>query len=86
MQPDELMTLLPRATVFFHDCSFHEYPGQVHGSFELLESLPERLRRKIVLMHHEDDLDQHIPRAEALGFRIALPGHVYDLQTGQRIA
>lgn len=80
-----LATLEPRTTVFFHDCTFVEYPGQVHGSFNRLEALPERVRRKMVLMHHEDDLDAHRQRAEALGFRIALPGDVFDLETGQRV-
>ncbi len=83
--PEMLDTLAPRTTVFFHDCTFTEYPGQVHGSFQRLEALPEPLRRKIVLMHHEDDLEDHRARAEALGFRIALPGHVFDLETGERL-
>jgi len=86
VDPALLTALEPRATVFFHDCTFIDYPGQVHGSFQLLESLPEAVRRKMVLMHHEDDLEGHRVRAEALGFRIALPGHVYDLRLGQRIA
>ena len=85
VMPDLLATLEPRTTVFFHDCTFTEYPGQVHGSFQALEALPESLRRKIVLMHHEDDLEEHRARAEALGFRIAMPGHVYDLETGDRL-
>ncbi len=85
VMPQMLAELAPRTTVFFHDCTFTEYPGQVHGSFAQLEALPENLRRKIVLMHHEDDLEQQRTRAEALGFRIALPGHSYDLATGQRI-
>lgn len=83
---DLLGALAPRATVVFHDCTFSDYEGQVHGSFQLLEALPESLRRKIVLMHHEDDVEDHRARAEALGFRLALPGHVYDLTTGQRVA
>ena len=82
----ELLTRLePRTTVFFHDCTFVEYPGQVHGSFSLLEALPEAVRKKVVLMHHEDDLEDHRARAEALGFRIALPGQCFDLFTGRSI-
>lgn len=80
-----MVDLEPRTTVFFHDCTFVEYPGQVHGSFSRLEALPEAVRRKTVLMHHEDDLELHRARAESLGFRLALPGDVYDLETGQRI-
>lgn len=80
-----LTELEPRATVFFHDCTFFEYPGQVHGSFAALEQLPEAVRRKVVLMHHEDDLEANRKRAESLGFRIAVPGQTYDLVTGQLI-
>jgi ribonuclease BN (tRNA processing enzyme) len=84
VDPVRLVALAQRATVIFHDCTFHDYEGQVHGSFGLLEALPAATRKKIVLMHHEDDLEDHRARAEAAGFRIALPGHVFDLTTGQR--
>ena len=33
----------------------------------------------------EDDLEGNRARAEALGFRIALPGHVYDLASGELV-
>lgn len=79
---DALVALEPRTTVFFHDCTFVEYPGQVHGSFSALEALPDSVRKKMVLMHHEDDLEANRERARALGFRIALPGQRYDLRTG----
>lgn len=82
---DFLTRIEPRTTVFFHDCTFVSYPGQVHGEFALLEKLPQAVRDKMVLMHHEDDLEDHRQRAQACGFRIALPGHRYDLVSGQRI-
>lgn len=85
VMPDLLQQLEPRTTVFFHDCTFTEYPGQVHGSFAALEALPEPIRRKTVLMHHEDDLDAHRQRAEAIGFRVAMPGYAYDLISGKRV-
>jgi hypothetical protein len=44
------------------------------------------VRRKLVIMHHEDDFEQHRARVEAAGIRLALPGHVYDLVLGQRAA
>lgn len=81
-----LLTVLePRTSVFFHDCTFIDYPGQVHGSFQQLERLPEQVRAKMILMHHEDDLERHRERAEALGFRIALPGDAFDLVRGVRL-
>lgn len=77
--------LAPRASVIFHDCTFTEFPGQVHGLFSDFEKLPIELRRKIVLMHHEDDIESRRVRAEALGFRLAMPGDVFDLRDGARL-
>jgi ribonuclease BN (tRNA processing enzyme) len=80
-----LVDLEPRCSIMFHDCTFRDYPGQVHGSFTLLEQLPERVRRKMVLMHHEDDIEENRARAERAGFRVGFPGQVYDLRAGERI-
>ena len=81
-----LVGLEPRTSIFFHDCTFVDYPGQVHGFFEKLEALPQSVRHKMVLMHHEDNLDQNRTRVEAAGFRVAMPGQIYDLVSGQRTA
>lgn len=80
-----LSKIEPKTNIFFHDCTFVDYPGQVHGSFSLLKTLPESVRKKMVLMHHEDDIESHRTEAEALGFRLAMPGQTYDLVTGQRL-
>lgn len=80
-----LQRLLPRTTVFFHDCTFAEFPGQVHGLFSDFEKLDAELRQKMVLMHHEDDIERYRARAEALGFRLAMPGDVFNLFDGARI-
>ncbi|MEZ4380083.1 MAG: hypothetical protein R3A79_01955 [Nannocystaceae bacterium] len=85
VDPALLTALEPRTSVFFHDSTFVDYPGQVHGFFALLENLPKAVREKMVLMHHEDDIEEHRARVERSGFRIALPGHVYDLCSGQRV-
>jgi ribonuclease BN (tRNA processing enzyme) len=77
--------LASRTSIFFHDCTFAEFPGQVHGLFSDFEKLTPALREKVVLMHHDDGVEQHRERAEALGFRLALPGDVYDLCSGRRI-
>jgi ribonuclease BN (tRNA processing enzyme) len=82
---DRLERLDARTTVFFHDCTFTEVTGQVHGSFSDFEQLRPALRRKIVLMHHDDDLEKCRERAEGLGFRLCMPGDVYDLATGVRL-
>lgn len=80
-----LQQVAGRSSIIFHDCTFTEFPGQVHGLFSDFERLPTELRQKIVLMHHEDDIERYRPRAEALGFRLAMPGDVYDLRSGQRL-
>ncbi|HKO92967.1 MAG TPA: MBL fold metallo-hydrolase [Polyangiaceae bacterium] len=80
-----LQRLAPRTSVFFHDCTFVEFPGQVHGLFSDFERLDPSLREKIVLMHHDDGIEQHRERAAALGFRLAMPGDVFDLTTGRRV-
>ena len=56
----------------------------MHGAFSLLRDLPESIRRKMVLMHHEYNIETHRADAEALGFRVAMPGDIWDLVTGQR--
>jgi hypothetical protein len=80
-----LVSIEPRTTIYFHDCTFTDYPGQVHGAFTLLEKLPKKVREKMVLMHHEDDIEVHREQCEALGFRIGLPGQIYDLVSGRRV-
>lgn len=80
-----LISIEPRTTIYFHDCTFTDYPGQVHGAFSLLEKLPAAVRDKMVLMHHEDDIETHRAQVEALGFRIGLPGQVYDLVSGKQV-
>lgn len=84
MDPDLLQRLAARTSVFFHDCTFTEFPGQVHGLFSDFEKLPASLREKIVLMHHEDALERYRSRAESLGFRLAMPGDVFNLYDGVR--
>ena len=80
-----LVSIEPRTTIYFHDCTFTDYPGQVHGAFSLLEKLPAAVRHKMVLMHHEDDIEIHRAQVEALGFRLGLPGQVYDLVSGKQV-
>ncbi len=79
---EKLIALAPEVTVLFHDCTFVETPNQVHGAFSALRVLPEAVRCKMVLMHHEDDIEQHRDAIETCGFRLALPGDTFDLRTG----
>jgi ribonuclease BN (tRNA processing enzyme) len=83
---ERLEQLEARTSVFFHDCTFAQTTGQVHGAFADFERLRPSLRKKIVLMHHEDDLERYRARAEALGFRLCMPGDIYDLVSGSRVS
>ena len=49
------------------------------------QPLPESIRKRMVLMHHEDDVTEHREQVEALGFRLGFPGDCYDLVTGEKI-
>jgi ribonuclease BN (tRNA processing enzyme) len=51
-QPD-IGQIAEDAAIIFHDCSFTpKYPGTVHTHYGELLTLPNYVRRKIVLMHH----------------------------------
>lgn len=82
VDPDHLVELEPRTVVFFHDCTFTEQPGIVHAAFSRLKKLPQRVRDKTVLMHHDDNLADHRASALEQGFRLLLPGNVVDLESG----
>jgi ribonuclease BN (tRNA processing enzyme) len=85
VEPRRLPEIAERASIMFHDCTFVPASGFVHGLFDQLRRLPAATREKIVLMHHEDDLDDHEAIALAQGFRIARPGDTFDLITGERL-
>lgn len=80
---DHLVALEPRTSVFFHDCTFFDQTGYVHGAFSELRQLPRAVREKTVLMHHDDDVEERIGEALDLGFRFLLPGTRCSLQTGE---
>jgi hypothetical protein len=85
VNPELLVRLEPTTSVFFHDCTFLEQPGLVHGVFSELKQLPARVREKIVLMHHDDSLPEHEAQAAEFGFRLLMPGKVIDMQSGQEV-
>lgn len=52
--------------VIFHDCQF--FNGGVHSSLEELSTLPEVIKKKIVLMHYGDNWQQYRQQAKEAGF------------------
>lgn len=46
-----------KADYLFHDCSF--FPNPVHADIDSLRTLPEDLKKKIILMHYGDDYANH---------------------------
>ena len=62
--------------IIFHDCQF--YNGGVHASLQELSQLPDRLKRKMVLMHYGDNWQQYVEQVQAAGFRaFAHQNHSY---------
>lgn len=81
-----LYDIAERASILFHDCTFSENSKAVHGHIDEIASLPRNIREKMVLMHHEDDIEDHRKYVEDLGMRLAMPGDEFDLTSGERIS
>ncbi|MBO6821671.1 MAG: MBL fold metallo-hydrolase [Pseudomonadales bacterium] len=63
--------------VIFHDCQM--FTGGVHASIDELCTLPESLRRRIVLMHYGDNWQNFKPQAKQAGFHSwAKEQHTYS--------
>jgi ribonuclease BN (tRNA processing enzyme) len=52
--------------IIFHDCQL--YKGGVHASLDELNSLPEALKKKMVLMHYGDNWKQFEEKVKEYGF------------------
>lgn len=48
--------------VIFHDCQF--YQGGVHASYDELKTLPDTLKKKMLLTHYADNWKQYTPEAD----------------------
>jgi ribonuclease BN (tRNA processing enzyme) len=68
------------ALAVFHDCQFTDYEGKVHASLNELATLPEDVRKKIVIMHYGDDLDKHYTSIKDLHLGIAIKGLSYKFE------
>ncbi len=63
--------------LIFHDCQL--YQGGVHASLEELRTLPDKFRKKMVLMHYGDNWKQFESKVKEYGFiDFARQWHFYD--------
>lgn len=58
----QLLGIYGDAEWFFHDCQFR--PGGVHAGYEELKGLPAEVRRRMLLMHYDDDWRGYQPRQD----------------------
>lgn len=66
------------AQAIFHDCQMVDYKGKVHASLDDLESLPNKYKRKIHIMHYGDDLASHYKRIKDNHLNIVSKGETYS--------
>lgn len=60
----------------FHDCQL--FTGGVHASLDEISTLPEAIKKKIILMHYGDNWRNFRSQARAAGFHSwAREGHTY---------
>ena len=75
LQYDEMFNF----DVIFHDCQL--FTGGVHASIDEVSSLPEHIRKKIILMHYGDNWQGFRSQARKAGFQAwAKQGHTYRFQ------
>lgn len=55
--PDSLGDMMARARLIFHDVQLEETEDPLHPPLSALHTLPEPVRRKMVLYHYGDDWD-----------------------------
>jgi mRNA degradation ribonuclease J1/J2 len=63
-----------RIETIFHDCQL--FTGGVHASLDELSTLPEPLRRKMVLVHYGDNWEPVLPKVAGAGFLALGQQHV----------
>lgn len=65
----------PKIEYIFHDCQF--YTGGVHASYDELKTLPDDIRKKIILCHYGDNFNTLDPKADGF-YGFAKQGHFYN--------
>jgi len=63
----------------FHDCQF--FDGGVHASINELDTLPDDVKKKIILMHYGDNWDKFQDRVnDSLYIDLVKEGHFYNFE------
>jgi len=78
--PENLGPVMEPARLIFHDVQLDEAESPVHATLSELRTLPEPIRRKMVLYHYADDWDS--PRYDLVGEEFAgfaRPMHRYTV-------
>jgi ribonuclease BN (tRNA processing enzyme) len=58
--------------LFHFECIFHDvqfYTGGIHASLDELETLPDSLKSRMILMHYPDAFEEHRQQVKRAGFR-----------------
>ncbi|MER2007930.1 MAG: MBL fold metallo-hydrolase [Psychrobacillus sp.] len=71
-------TIKDGAQAIFHDCQMVDYEGKVHASLSEIESLPNKYKRKIHIMHYGDDLTSYYDRIKGNYLNIASKCETYS--------
>lgn len=60
----------------FHDCQFYDDgPSGVHIPFHELQKYPASVRERIVLVHYNESVSEHLGMIREAGFKIGWPGN-----------
>ena len=81
-QPELLEEPLPAefaAVPIFHDCSLSDHGlASIHIHLRKIVYAPT-VKERIVLVHYDDDLEDHLPAIREAGLKVTFPGEVIHL-------
>ena len=76
--PNQIMSYYQDADVIFQDCEMLEYSGSIHAQLHELNNLPEDIKVKMWLIHHNNSVSNK--EAEEMGFLgLVTSGQEFDL-------
>lgn len=51
--PNQIMSYYQTSDIIFQDCEMLKYPGSVHAQYHELKTLPDEIKAKMYLTHHD---------------------------------